>query len=42
MSRIFKSGRLQLHQTRQLKGKTFFTDYRDFEFEWGNFLAAVK
>ena len=35
MSRIFESGRLLLRQTGQLRGKTFFTDHRDFGFEWG-------
>ena len=42
MSRIFKSGWLLLRQTGQLRGTTFFTDHRDFGFEWGKFLAAEK
>ena len=42
MSRIFESGRLLLRQTGQLRGKTFFTDHRDFGFEWRKFVAAEK
>ena len=42
MSRIFESGRLQLRQTGQLRGKAFFTDHRYFGFELGKFVAAEK
>ena len=43
MSRIFESSRLYvITSNRTIKREDFFTDHRDFGFEWGKFVAAEK
>ena len=39
---VFSNFRILMMSNRTIKREDFFTDHRDFGFEWGKFVAAEK